>query len=68
MARTQKLNLNITLESPQQFNAKKIANKKVMGVKVLSSSQQRKVYEGSDKITDAQGEIKGSQGQIDEST
>ena len=67
MARkVQKPDLNITLENPTQINAKKIANKKVMGIRVLNSSQRSQVYQGRDKISDAQSEIKDSQNQIDD--
>ena len=37
-------NININLEKPDNFNAKKIAEKKIMGIKVLKASQRQQVY------------------------
>ena len=49
--------INLDLQKPENFNAKKIAEKKVMGVKVIKADERKRIYEGSNKITDAQNDI-----------
>ena len=62
-----KPNLNIQLKTPEQINADKIANKRIMGIRVLSSSQRKEVYKGRDGIDDAQYKVKDTQNKIDDS-
>ena len=62
-----KPNLNIQLQLPEQINADKIANKRIMGIRVLSSSQRKEVYKGRDGIDDAQYQVKDTQNKIDDS-
>jgi len=50
--------IDVKLEAPKSINASKIANKRIMGIRVLSSSQRRQVYKGSDEIDNAQREVK----------
>ena len=38
-----KSDLNVKLEAPKNFNASKIANKKICGVRVISSSNRSKI-------------------------
>ena len=61
-----KPNLNIKLEQPKEFNAQKLANKKVLGVKVLNSSQRSKVIQGGNDVKKAKGDINGAQKDINE--
>ena len=57
---------NIKLKQPKEFNAQKLANKKVMGVRVLKASQRADVIKGGEDVKTARTEIKGAQGDIDD--
>ena len=52
--------IDVKLESPKSINASKIANKKICGIRVLSSSQRSQVYKGSSEIDKAQYEVKNT--------
>jgi len=58
--------VNVQLKKPKNFDAKAIANKKVLGVNVLDSSQQKQVYKGADGIKNAQNQIDKTQDQVDD--